>query len=1072
MSKYEKKSFGDKGGFERKSFGSQNSFGDKKSFGGDRKSFGDKKSFGGDRKSFGDKKSFSGDRKSFSGDRKTFSGDKKSFSGDRKSFGDKKPFSKKPEQPKSYTREERKKLRKDRKLAKPNAAEATEVNKIFGSNLQELTKQERVDAASRTVKAANGKVLQLCRRHDTARALQLVFKYGNKSVRDLAWSEIKGHIVELTRSKTGHFVILSMAKHFNTIHAEMIAELKGSCRSLATNKDGAQLLDFLYASSPPQLQYLILRELLDPTFAVFSTNANKQIDQHLQHTRKQQEEVKNRYLNEIMEQIPNIHEISLYTDEQIASKPQFLLAWLVSRDPANRCVLYDKIELFLQRALDKDCLMFRFFHPILLQYLQVVPITISTKRHLMIQVARAPLNLWHSKEGAQSAFIVLNYLSLKDRKAFIKSLKGRILEMALSDTGYLLILALLHTVDDTVALKKQVLNEIFTKGDTANLGQPPPMSQLLTSLPGMKILSYIFNPSLNQKDFAFFSTKWYTQSELELFKPVYVPKYLLEADARAEKEKEKEEKEDAALDAKLAAEAAGGGNTDAPVAPIKDLDANGKEKMTDKEYEQMMKQSEVTRLAQKTEESKSISNKTGIDTTPTRTFKKAYEAKAYDLGLHCGPILMEFLETTKISELFGFEERGNLQRSNIALIAAEDDSDSDSSDSDSDSDSDSRDSDSSDSDSGSDGEAVDDIKKDPKIEQARVSIQAKQKSFQFRDQLNELSQKESILEAFSKHRNAIEILFQIFSSLSLRAMDIEKLPMKLEQIKENVSDVLIDTHPKYSQQYSKLIPRLESLLDVLATIVSTVHGYTTVQSHDAEITKATFKKQQNEISEDQLLFTTANGLEFHQVDHILVNGKSHLLLKRLVSDLSHDPADEYNPFNINGLAPEQRNKFATKVYQEVLKLMEKNPKLFSELKLQNRFAFVLSSLLYNNPKLSIAPFKNSIINPKDKKLSPGMELLKKVLNGEKISQTINQHQQQQQRAQLVKSSEKKTMNDKDVNNVKKGGDDDVAAVVKPGTPSKRKAAPKKTKEEEQEEVIEQPIKRATRATTRSTTKLA
>ena len=102
----ERKSYGEGRSFggERKSYGNseRRSFGngERKSFGGERRSFGNSegRSFGGERKSFGnserrsfnngERKSFGGERRSFgSSEGRSFNGEKRSFNGERKSFG-------------------------------------------------------------------------------------------------------------------------------------------------------------------------------------------------------------------------------------------------------------------------------------------------------------------------------------------------------------------------------------------------------------------------------------------------------------------------------------------------------------------------------------------------------------------------------------------------------------------------------------------------------------------------------------------------------------------------------------------------------------------------------------------------------------------------------------------------------------------------------------------------------------------------------------------------------------------------------------------------------------------------
>eukprot|EP00461_Guttulinopsis_vulgaris_P005159 UN05169 len=165
-------------------------------------------------------------------------------------------------------------------------------------------------------------------------------------------------------------------------------------------------------------------------------------------------------------------------------------------------------------------LMYRFYHPLLLQYLTLVPLSLGSKRHLMQEITKFPLALAHTREGAKSYFYVFNYSTLKDRKKAVQRLKGRVLECALSPTGYLIILAILHNVDDTQFLKLAVINELIassTSTDARNVaGEAPPLVQLLASVNGSKIFNYIFNNKLipNAKG-QFLSGEYFTEDELK-----------------------------------------------------------------------------------------------------------------------------------------------------------------------------------------------------------------------------------------------------------------------------------------------------------------------------------------------------------------------------------------------------------------------------------------------------------------------------------------------------------------------------------------------------------------------------
>ena len=80
-----RREYGNRNGSDRRASGERKSYGEGRSFGGERKSFGNS-----ERRSFnnGERKSFGGERRSFgSSEGRSFNGEKRSFNGERKSFG-------------------------------------------------------------------------------------------------------------------------------------------------------------------------------------------------------------------------------------------------------------------------------------------------------------------------------------------------------------------------------------------------------------------------------------------------------------------------------------------------------------------------------------------------------------------------------------------------------------------------------------------------------------------------------------------------------------------------------------------------------------------------------------------------------------------------------------------------------------------------------------------------------------------------------------------------------------------------------------------------------------------------
>jgi hypothetical protein len=267
--------------------------------------------------------------------------------------------------------------------------------------------------------------------------------------------------------------------------------------------------------------------------------------------------------------------------------------------------------------------MFRFFHSILRQYLNVAPIESSAKRDIISSINKYLLSVHDSKDGVACAVHALAYGTAKDRKAAVKAIKGRVVDLCLHEYAYMIIVKIIDSTDDSVLLRKQVLAELTA---SATFGVSPYLFQLCVSKPGAKVLHYLLAPHTS----AFFS-----KQELAALAPVFVPAFLLN--------KKKDDKDDKDDD--------------------EEKDGEEKEKVTDKDFDIAAKEGEKARLARKAAE---LAEAQAAKSEMVKTSKKNVDDKVYELGAVVLEALIKTWSLT-MAEAKGTAGQGSLVTSNINL---------------------------------------------------------------------------------------------------------------------------------------------------------------------------------------------------------------------------------------------------------------------------------------------------------------------------------------------------------------------------------------------------------------------
>jgi len=361
----------------------------------------------------------------------------------------KKKDGKKKGGPVALTREDRDRLRKERKAAKPHADIIAEANKVWQLALSSMKASERQAKVESLLESVEGKIADIAPKHDASRALQLAAKYGSDAQKLRLLAELKGNLVAMSREQYGHYLIIKLISNDTRkgdVKKECMAEFKKHVVKMSHQPDSAKVLDFLFASVQRKAQAAILTEFYSPEFIIFADDPD----------------VKDKTLGEILKAKPD-------------KKTQIL----------------ENIRKYLDKALEKNMIMFRFVHALLLQYLTFAPMSetaglAGADAAFLSNLAQFVPALHHSLDGCR---ILCHLLSVqttaKERKNILKHFKGLIPHMSERAESVSVLSCALDVVDDTVQLDKVIFSELL-----------PHLADQVAHQHAAKIYVHILNPHL------------------------------------------------------------------------------------------------------------------------------------------------------------------------------------------------------------------------------------------------------------------------------------------------------------------------------------------------------------------------------------------------------------------------------------------------------------------------------------------------------------------------------------------------------------------------------------------------
>lgn len=248
--------------------------------------------------------------------------------------------------------------------------------------------------------------------HDMSRIIQWIFKYSDAEIRQAISKELKPSFLSMIESKYARNCIKTMLKYGSqeTRH-EIISACYGNIVRFMSHSVSAPLLELMYSTWATEIEKRYFKQ-------EFYGDMYKQ--------------AKDKKIKTLSDTYVNAEDMKAATLSAVKGN--------------------------LMRILNKKFLNSTLLHCVLLEFLNNC--SLEDKKEIIAMLRSSMVELSQTKFGSQVAVICIWHGSNKDRKIIMKSIKGNIKSISMSEYGYLILLALFDSVDDTVLIKKIIFSEI------------------------------------------------------------------------------------------------------------------------------------------------------------------------------------------------------------------------------------------------------------------------------------------------------------------------------------------------------------------------------------------------------------------------------------------------------------------------------------------------------------------------------------------------------------------------------------------------------------------------------------
>ncbi|KNC79438.1 hypothetical protein SARC_08169 [Sphaeroforma arctica JP610] len=308
----------------------------------------------------------------------------------------------------------KKELKKERQLARPHGDMMFQARQLWEKvrDTSNKDKEARRENVGKLVKLLEGKMADVIFRHDAARIIQAMVQFGTVEQRAVIYGELKGHLLNLMNNTYAKFLVNKMLDYGTPAQREdIIKAMYGNVRKLVKHPDGSDVLEhaFLEKANAAQRNALI-QEFYSPEYALFK-------------------------------------------DTEIKSLAELIAKHSDKKEPVTKSML----DLILS-CVNKGVVQPNIVHRAIKEYFEVVDV--AEKQVLSTALAEHIVAMLHTRDGSLVAMETIWNCGAKDRKTIVKAFKKHVVQVAMEEYGHLALLALFDSMDDTVLMKKSILNEI------------------------------------------------------------------------------------------------------------------------------------------------------------------------------------------------------------------------------------------------------------------------------------------------------------------------------------------------------------------------------------------------------------------------------------------------------------------------------------------------------------------------------------------------------------------------------------------------------------------------------------
>ncbi|CAL7951977.1 unnamed protein product [Xylocopa violacea] len=281
--------------------------------------------------------------------------------------------------------------------------------KLRRSDCSKLERKKLISKAHDLLKTNYNRVVLT---HDMSRIVQWMFKYGDTEIRQAIFQEVKQTLLSMVESKYAKNCIKTMLKYGSQ---EIRHEIISAC----------------YGNIVKFLSHSVVGPLLELMYSTWATEKEKRY-------------FKQEFYGDMYKQAKDDN-IKTLSDTYKTAKDM-------------KAATLSAVKGNLMKILNKKLLNSTLVHCVLSEFLDNC--SVEDRMEMIVMLRSSIVELSQTKFGSKVATICIWHGTNKDRKIIMKSLKENVKNIAMSEHGYITLLALFDSVDDTVLVKKIVLSEI------------------------------------------------------------------------------------------------------------------------------------------------------------------------------------------------------------------------------------------------------------------------------------------------------------------------------------------------------------------------------------------------------------------------------------------------------------------------------------------------------------------------------------------------------------------------------------------------------------------------------------